>query len=223
MPGISRCLSDLAVGGQPVRFCCRCDGSSVLHTDCARATFVEQVDDLTTRYGRAHHAVAWRAGIDRVGVGGPRRGAVGRASRAAGGPDDTAAAGAGAARPGARRGHRRRGRRLRVAPRTPLRGYFLSSTSTPTARSTCCPTAPATPSPIDGIGYTIDLGPKNAKAFRKSLDRYVEHATAPVDDDAPTPRDRPSGRSTQTRAIREWARTNGYEISDRGRIPTDIV
>ena len=30
---------------------------------------------------------------------------------------------------------------------------------------------------IDGIGYSIDLGPKNAKAFRKSLDRYVEHAT----------------------------------------------
>ncbi|HEY9473327.1 MAG TPA: histone-like nucleoid-structuring protein Lsr2 [Mycobacteriales bacterium] len=26
-----------------------------------------------------------------------------------------------------------------------------------------------------------------------------------------------------TREIREWARANGYEVSDRGRIPPDIV
>ena len=73
---------------------------------------------------------------------------------------------------------------------------------------------------IDGIGDTIDLDPKNAKAFRKSRDRYVAHAT------------RTGGRQrthitrpdpTQTRAIRELARANGFELADRGRIPTDIV
>ena len=32
----------------------------------------------------------------------------------------------------------------------------------------------------------------------------------------------PAATRLQTRAIREWALANGYEISDRGRIPTDI-
>ena len=33
-----------------------------------------------------------------------------------------------------------------------------------------------------------------------------------------------SGRSReQTQAIREWARNNDWEISDRGRIPADII
>ncbi|SIS23114.1 histone-like nucleoid-structuring protein Lsr2 [Williamsia sterculiae] len=38
------------------------------------------------------------------------------------------------------------------------------------------------------------------------------------------------GRSTpaitgreQTHAVREWARANGYEVADRGRIPVDVV
>ncbi|MGI9586985.1 MAG: Lsr2 family DNA-binding protein, partial [Dietzia maris] len=29
--------------------------------------------------------------------------------------------------------------------------------------------------------------------------------------------------SGDTKAIREWARSNGYEVSDRGRIPSDIM
>ena len=30
---------------------------------------------------------------------------------------------------------------------------------------------------VDGVTYTIDLGPKNAKAFRKTFDTYLAHAT----------------------------------------------
>jgi hypothetical protein len=76
---------------------------------------------------------------------------------------------------------------------------------------------------LDGVGYSIDLGPKNAKAFRKLLDHYVSHATrtggrrrSPVSSVA-TKRD-----PKHTRAIREWAQTNGYEVSTRGRIPAEI-
>jgi hypothetical protein len=78
---------------------------------------------------------------------------------------------------------------------------------------------------VDGVGYRIDLGPKNAKAFRKTFDtlprpRHPHRRAAP----APHPHlDRPSRRDpAQTRAIREWALANGYEISARGRIPTAI-
>ncbi|WP_439111984.1 Lsr2 family DNA-binding protein [Gordonia alkanivorans] len=28
---------------------------------------------------------------------------------------------------------------------------------------------------------------------------------------------------TDTKAIREWARENGYDVSDRGRIPADVM
>lgn len=29
--------------------------------------------------------------------------------------------------------------------------------------------------------------------------------------------------SADTKAIREWARANGYDVSDRGRIPADVM
>ena len=78
---------------------------------------------------------------------------------------------------------------------------------------------------VDGVGYRIDLGPKNAKAFRKSFDTYLTHATRTGgrrQRRTHTPTDRPRRDPAQTRAIREWALANGYEISARGRIPTDI-
>jgi len=79
---------------------------------------------------------------------------------------------------------------------------------------------------VDGVAYSIDLGPKNAKAFRKSLDTHLTHATRTgsrrhrrTGGDAS---DRPHRDPSETRAIREWAHANGYEISTRGRIPADI-
>ena len=78
---------------------------------------------------------------------------------------------------------------------------------------------------VDGVTYTIDLGAKNAKAFRKALDPYLTHATrtggrrrthtAAADPDRARHRD-------EIRAIREWARASGYDMSDRGRIPAEI-
>ena len=78
---------------------------------------------------------------------------------------------------------------------------------------------------VDGVAYSIDLGPKNAKAFRKSLDTYITHATRTGGRRhrrTTTPSDRPRRAPAETRAIREWALANGYEISTRGRIPAEI-
>ena len=78
---------------------------------------------------------------------------------------------------------------------------------------------------VDGVAYRIDLGPKNAKAFRKTFDTYLTHATRTGgrrQRRTRTPSDRPRRDPAQTRAIREWALANGYEISTRGRIPSDI-
>ncbi len=85
---------------------------------------------------------------------------------------------------------------------------------------------------INGVEYSIDLKAKNANEFHKKLDYYVEHATrvggrkrkpSPAAASAATAADGSSKRDReQTRAIRQWAFDQGYEISERGRIPADI-
>lgn len=79
---------------------------------------------------------------------------------------------------------------------------------------------------LDGVTYQIDLSKKNAGKLRKALGRYVEHArraggrkrVARVRGGATAAADR-----EQNQAIRAWARDNGYDVSERGRIPTEIV
>jgi hypothetical protein len=84
---------------------------------------------------------------------------------------------------------------------------------------------------LDGVTYTIDLSDKNASKLRKALDPYLAVATRAgrslgksrgVARRAVTA---PPGRvgREQNQAIREWATKNGYEVSERGRIPSTIV
>ncbi|OZD67272.1 hypothetical protein CH263_11605 [Rhodococcus sp. 06-1059B-a] len=79
---------------------------------------------------------------------------------------------------------------------------------------------------VNGVGYEIDLSDKNAKEFHRKLDYYIEHSLR-----VGGKRAKKSGGSVsvnskrdanQTKAIREWAKSNGYAISTRGRIPTDV-
>lgn len=71
---------------------------------------------------------------------------------------------------------------------------------------------------LDGKTYEIDLNSKNAGKFRKVMDAYVGGARR-VGSSKPR---RSSGTNGSTKAVREWARANGYEVSDRGVIPTEI-
>src|SRR3954454_24642374 len=82
---------------------------------------------------------------------------------------------------------------------------------------------------LDGVNYTIDLSDKNAGKLRKALDPYL--AAAAKVGRAGTPgriasrAAAPPSRSNrdQNQAIREWATKNGYEVSERGRIPASIT
>ena len=85
---------------------------------------------------------------------------------------------------------------------------------------------------INGVEYSIDLKAKNANEFHKKLDYYVGHATR-VGGRKRKPSPAAASTATavggsvkrdpeQTRAIRQWAFDQGYEISERGRIPADI-
>lgn len=87
---------------------------------------------------------------------------------------------------------------------------------------------------VSGVEYVIDLKTKNATEFHRKLDYYIEHATRVGGHKRkPSPAVTASTSATstaatrrdpaQTRAIRQWAADNDYEISDRGRIPESIV
>ncbi|MBD2894747.1 histone-like nucleoid-structuring protein Lsr2 [Actinomadura nitritigenes] len=75
---------------------------------------------------------------------------------------------------------------------------------------------------LDGRAYEIDLNKKNAAKLRKVIAPYRDSAR----------KVRPAGRKTATRTastrersaeIRDWARSAGIPVNDRGRIPANVV
>lgn len=81
--------------------------------------------------------------------------------------------------------------------------------------------------------FTIDLSADHVKALEESIAEFAEHAQpitkGPVQAQLRPARARRGGtvRSTvdreQTQAVREWARQNGFKVSDRGRIPQAVL
>jgi hypothetical protein len=65
---------------------------------------------------------------------------------------------------------------------------------------------------LDGTEFEIDLNSKHSEELRKALEKYVTHA-----------RIGRKSSSVDTVAVRAWARENGYDIKDRGRVPADLV
>jgi hypothetical protein len=73
---------------------------------------------------------------------------------------------------------------------------------------------------VGGMQYEIDLNKKNARAFRKQLAPFVEHARK-----AGRGQRRPRTSSSRQRSgdIRAWANEQGIAVSGRGRIPGSVV
>lgn len=81
---------------------------------------------------------------------------------------------------------------------------------------------------LDGASYEIDLTDGNAGRLRDSLAQFVGAARRTggrIKRSAATtgPAARPTANPEQTKAIRNWARQNGFDLADRGRIPTDVL
>jgi hypothetical protein len=76
---------------------------------------------------------------------------------------------------------------------------------------------------LDGHSYEIDLSAANAERLRTSLQSFVAAARKA----RPADRHGAGGRTTGSRArsaeIRTWARTQGINLSRRGRIPASVV
>ncbi len=77
---------------------------------------------------------------------------------------------------------------------------------------------------LDGVAYEIDLSSSNAAAFRESMARYVGLARR-VGGRSASGRGpgRRKGADNRTAQIREWARANGHQVNERGRIPGTVV
>jgi hypothetical protein len=78
---------------------------------------------------------------------------------------------------------------------------------------------------LDNRSYIIDLSARNAKALRKVLAPYVESGRRVTAGRPGRGRARAAadGRRFSTRDVREWARSQGIEVADRGRIPADLA
>ncbi|MEX5636249.1 histone-like nucleoid-structuring protein Lsr2 [Parafrankia sp. FMc2] len=81
---------------------------------------------------------------------------------------------------------------------------------------------------LDGAQYEIDLSEANATKLRESLASFVatgrrSGGRAGSGRRAPRAVSPRSGGTDRTADIREWARSNGYTVSDRGRIASTVV
>jgi hypothetical protein len=75
---------------------------------------------------------------------------------------------------------------------------------------------------LDGVSYTIDLTGEHASELRNTLSPYVSAARKA--DVAVKSKSSGSSRGSKgdLKAIREWANQNGFTVSSRGRIPSDV-
>ena len=76
---------------------------------------------------------------------------------------------------------------------------------------------------LDGVSYEIDLNTGNAGQLRTELDQYVEHARKPGSPQARRRRQRNGAGREQSARIREWAKSRGFKVNERGRIPANIL
>ncbi|WP_432948255.1 histone-like nucleoid-structuring protein Lsr2 [Kribbella sp. CA-253562] len=73
---------------------------------------------------------------------------------------------------------------------------------------------------LDGQAYEIDLTNRNAATLRKALAPYVDAGRRVTTSRGVKVKRTQVGSDART--VKEWARANGYEVNDRGRVPNEI-
>ncbi len=74
---------------------------------------------------------------------------------------------------------------------------------------------------LDGTEYEIDLNAEHARALRDALARYVNAARRAGGARRGGRRAPASGLNTTE--VREWAKAQGIDVKDRGRVPAEVV
>jgi hypothetical protein len=77
---------------------------------------------------------------------------------------------------------------------------------------------------LDGTSYEIDLSTQHAQALRGALSRYTDAARPePATRRPARSRRKPGADSPDSTEVRDWARSQGIDVKDRGRIPAELV
>lgn len=74
---------------------------------------------------------------------------------------------------------------------------------------------------LDGAEYEIDLNKKHSAQFTKAIRPYIDAARKVSSSRRPARGSRPARHNQSD--VRAWARSQGLKISDRGRIPADVL
>lgn len=78
---------------------------------------------------------------------------------------------------------------------------------------------------LDGADYEIDLNTEHARELRDALAPYVSAARRPgggARRPAKSGR-RASASGVNTTEVREWAKAQGIDVKERGRVPAELV
>lgn len=76
---------------------------------------------------------------------------------------------------------------------------------------------------LDGKSYEIDLSDAHAQKLREAMSEFVDAGRKVAGARAGGRKARGSvGGSPDTAKIRAWAKENGYNVNDRGRVPAEI-
>ena len=78
---------------------------------------------------------------------------------------------------------------------------------------------------LDGTEYEIDLNAEHAQQLRGALEAYVRVARRVGGGPRRPARggNRGSAGTLNTTEVREWAKAQGIEVKDRGRVPAELV
>jgi len=83
---------------------------------------------------------------------------------------------------------------------------------------------------LDGVTYEIDLTSENAAKLRDALAQWVGSARKTSGRSSGRSSSRStsgssssrSARSNEAQEVREWAKANGHQVSERGRISAEV-
>ncbi|MGW7578289.1 histone-like nucleoid-structuring protein Lsr2 [Streptomyces sp. NPDC054765] len=73
---------------------------------------------------------------------------------------------------------------------------------------------------LDGVTYEIDLSPDSYDQLLEAVGPFLKAGRKTGK--ARKPRKAAAGGNEDTAAIRAWAKSSGYNVSDRGRVPAEI-
>ena len=83
---------------------------------------------------------------------------------------------------------------------------------------------------LENRAYEIDLSDENTDKLHEALAPFIEHARQIGRGSGrgrgrrqPATEKHTRSNREETHAIREWARQNGHQVSDRGRIPKSVI